>query len=138
MPETISECRRVLLIDDDELIVGSLRHYLVTLGCAVDTASDASSATALMRGQRYDVILIDPYLTGAIHDEHEMLGSIGTLQPDASTIVLTAYVSPELERLASRFRTSRLLSKPQSVVYLSELMVTPGLVNVHPVTSTDL
>jgi hypothetical protein len=78
------------------------------------------------------VILIDPYLTGAIHDEHEMLGSIGTLQPNASTIVLTAYVSPELERLASRFRTSRLLSKPQSVVYLSELVGAGAVAPLRP------
>ncbi|HKR66485.1 MAG TPA: response regulator [Thermoanaerobaculia bacterium] len=114
--------RRVLLIDDDEIIVGSLRHSLVAQGCGVDVVVEADAADALMRVNRYDVVVLDPYRTGAIHDQHALLGSIATLQPHAATIVLTAYPSPELASAVAATPASSLLAKPQSVVYLSELV----------------
>jgi DNA-binding NtrC family response regulator len=122
MPTNRDGRRLVLLIDDDDLVVGSLRHYLVGQGCDVDVASEPPAADALMRVKRYDVVLIDPYLTGAIHEDFGVLGSIAELQPHASTIVFTAYASPELERVIATWPASLLLSKPQSVVYLSELV----------------
>jgi DNA-binding NtrC family response regulator len=122
MSQSTSVCRHVLLIDDDELIVGSLRHYLVTLGCDVDVAADATTADALMREKNYDVVLLDPYLTGALHDERALLDSVGALQPRASTIVLTAYVSPALNVAVGKLQSAAVLSKPQSIVTLSELV----------------
>ena len=113
---------RVLLIDDDDLIAGSLRQYLARQGCDVDVAVEHSAATMLMRSNRYGVVVVDPYLTGAVHMENsDMLDDIVLLQPSASVIVVTGYGSPELTRLASDARLS-LLPKPQSVVVLSELI----------------
>jgi len=123
MSGKISADRRlVLLIDDDDLIVGSLRQYLVTQGCDVDVAVEPCAAEGLMRARRYDAVVVDPYFTGAIHGDYRMLQSIGTLQPCASVIVLTGYASPEVERVAADCRATALLTKPQSVVYLSELV----------------
>jgi DNA-binding NtrC family response regulator len=114
--------RKVLLIDDDELIAGSLRHYLATQGCDADVAFEQSAATTLMRSHRYDVVVVDPYLTGGVHMENgEMLGKIALLQPKASVIVVTGYASPELTRMATDANLS-FRSKPQSVLALSELI----------------
>jgi len=113
---------KVLLIDDDEQIVGSLRHYLSMQGCDVDVAVEHAAASTLMRAQRYGVVVVDPYLTGGVHMENRrMLEAITQLQPRASVIVVTGYGSPELARMASEARLS-LLTKPQSVVALSELI----------------
>ena len=115
--------RRVLLIDDDDVIAGSLRQYLTMQGCDVDVAVDSGSAEAAMRSCAYDSIVVDPYLTGAIHGESgSLLTSIHALQPAASTIVLTAYPSPELSRAAADCRSAAVLTKPQSVVHLGELV----------------
>lgn len=113
---------RVLLIDDDEQIVGSLRHYLSLQGCDVDVAVEHSAATSLMTAQRYGVVVVDPYLTGGVHmQNHQMLDAITQLQPRASVIVITGYGSPELARIAAQARLA-LLTKPQSVVALSDLI----------------
>jgi DNA-binding NtrC family response regulator len=125
MTKSSPDRRLVLLIDDDDLIVGSLRHYLVTQGCDVDVAVEPPAAEAMMRAKKYDVVVVDPYFTGAIHNGHGLLDSIGALQPAASTIVLTAYASPELARAVAASRATALLTKPQSVVYLSELVSAP-------------
>jgi DNA-binding NtrC family response regulator len=113
----------ILLIDDDEYIAGSLRRYLATESWAVDVALDASSAYGLMKGHEYGVVMVDPYLTGAVHREDgALLRSICTMQPSASLIVLTAYGSPELAELAQTCRVVALLRKPQSVVALGQII----------------
>jgi len=119
---TTTSRSRVLLIDDDELIAGSLRQYLAHQGCEVDVAVEHSAATSLMNVRRYEVVVVDPYLTGGIHMRNrEMLNAITQLQPRASVIVVTGYGSPELARMAAEARLA-LLAKPQSVVALSELI----------------
>jgi DNA-binding NtrC family response regulator len=118
--------RRVLLIDDDDVIADSLRRYLILQGCDVDLAVDPGSAAETMRVNAYDSIVVDPYLTGAIHGgSASLLGSIGTLQPLASTIVLTGYPSPELSRAAADCRLTAVLTKPQSIVTIGELVTAP-------------
>ena len=114
--------KSILLIDDDDLIAGSLRQVLQTDGYDVDVALDPCAAVGLLRAKSYDVIIVDPYLTGAIHDDAELLASIETLQPRAFTIVLSAYASPALARAAEKLKSAVVLAKPQSIVSLSELV----------------
>ncbi|HEV8434003.1 MAG TPA: response regulator [Thermoanaerobaculia bacterium] len=114
---------RILLIDDDEVICGSLRHYLTTRGLTADVALDAESAALRLAANDYAVIIVDPYLTGGSRrDQRELLEIICHLQPAAEIIVLTGYNSPELERIAAECNVAALLTKPQSVVFLNQLI----------------
>ena len=116
--------KTILLIDDDDLIAGSLRQVLQMDGCDVDVAVDACAAAALMSKKSYDIVLVDPYLTGGVHrEEGDLIARIRTLQPAANLVVLTGYGSPELDRSASDGRVSAILTKPQSVVFLSQFLV---------------
>src|SRR3954454_16546212 len=88
---------RVLLIDDDELIAGSLRRYLLTQGFAVDVALEPASAAKLMASSSYGVVVVDPYLTGeVVHANDALIESVRRLQPLATLIILTGYSSPAL------------------------------------------
>lgn len=116
--------KTILLIDDDDLIAGSLRQVLQMDGCDVDVAVDACSAASLMSKKSYDIVLVDPYLTGGVHREDgDLIAHIRTLQPDANVVVLTGYGSPDLVQAASAGRVSAILTKPQSVVFLSQFLV---------------
>jgi DNA-binding NtrC family response regulator len=121
---TVSTRERILLIDDDELVAGSLREYLVRGNrCQVDVAHELSSAETMMAAQRYDVVLVDPYLTGRVNrDDGVLLARIRELQPAAALIVLTAYASPSLASLAA-LRSAALLAKPQAIPELSRFVV---------------
>lgn len=113
---------RVLLIDDDELVAGSLREYLVKNGRQVDVAVDIDASAGLMDERQYGVIVVDPYLTGRQHDDDSLLHAIRASQPAASLIVLTAYGSPSLATSAERLHAAALLEKPQSVMFLSDVI----------------
>lgn len=115
--------QKILLIDDDELIADSLRRYLSVQGCDVDVALEEGAAKTLMGQQHYGVVVVDPFLTGGVHlEDSALLDSISLLQPDASVIVVTGYGSKDLTQMASAAKIS-LLSKPQSVVALSDLIL---------------
>jgi ActR/RegA family two-component response regulator len=117
----------VLLIDDDDMIAGCLREYLVMRGCAVDAAPDFSAAETLMRKRSYRVIVVDPYLTGGVQRESSaVIDAICRLQPEAAVIVLTGYDSPALARIAADCHVAALLTKPQSITTLSRLIEAAG------------
>jgi len=114
---------RVLLIDDDELIAGSLRRYLLTQGFAVDVALEPASAAKLMASSNYGVVVVDPYLTGEVaHATAALIETVRTLQPLATLIVLTGYSSPALHIAATANGAAAVLSKPQSVTCLGDLI----------------
>ena len=126
---------RVLLIDDDDMIAGSLRQYLVHRGFPVDVAPDGSAARALMLSGSYSVVVVDPYLTGGVHrDRSTLVDTVCSLQPHASVIVLTAYDSPAVMQIAADCKVVALLTKPQSVVTLSTL-ITAQMMNAVDVTA---
>jgi DNA-binding NtrC family response regulator len=125
--------QRVLLIDDDESIAGSLYQYLLTQGCEVDVAVDRVSAAGLMEARQYDVVVVDPYLTGGVlAEDGALLALIRGCQPEAELFVLTGYGSSSLTISAEREGASAVLTKPQSVVSLSQLIVDAR----HPVGET--
>src|SRR3954452_10695943 len=114
---------RVLLIDDDELIAGSLRRYLLTQGFAVDVALEPVSAAKLMASSSYGVVVVDPYLTGeVVHATDALIETVRRLQPLATLIILTGYSSPALHVAANRHGAAAVLSKPQSVTCIGDLI----------------
>ncbi|MEO8378200.1 MAG: response regulator [Acidobacteriota bacterium] len=112
----------VLLIDDDEMVAGSLRERLVRDGRQVDVALDLPTSIGLMDERKYRVIVVDPYLTTRVPGDGSLLKIIRELQPDAAMIVLTAYGSPALTVSAEHANVAALLAKPQSVVFLSDFV----------------
>jgi DNA-binding NtrC family response regulator len=144
---TASEPRhRVLLIDDDELISGSLRQYLGENGFAVDAAHDRTSAELLMAANSYAAVLLDPYLTGGVcaDGNFDLLRRVCAMQPHAAMMVLTAYGSPALARAVAECNV-QILAKPQSVVFLERIIRgaigsrrVPGALDASPLSNPRL
>ena len=76
-----------------------------------------------MTGREYGAIVVDPYLTGGIHHaETSIVDTIRSLQPRSTIIVLTGYGSATLLHAAAADDATIVVSKPQSVTGLSDLI----------------
>ena len=120
--DTVS-ARRVLIIDDDDLVAVALYEHLLSNAIEVDLATDPLRAEELMRGTQYSLIVMDAYLTGLLHDRAaELLERVREMSPDSLIMLLSAYGSEHLGRAVSRLRGITVFPKPQSVVRLTELI----------------
>ena len=83
---------RVLVVDDDQVLVRSLQRVLSLQGFEVEAASDGRSALARLQANEYDVMLLDLRHTNALFfknagtGRHNMVyrradGSIGWVEP---------------------------------------------------------
>ena len=114
----------VLLIDDDDFVAVSLRQYLASHGCDVDVAYDRPSAGHLLAARSYEVVVLDPYMTGeAGRGDATLLDTVRSQQPRARVILLSAYTSEALLASGVVHQTVAVLTKPQPVTVLTQLVI---------------
>ena len=81
--------KKVLVVDDEKLIVKGIRFSLEQDGMDVDCAYDGQEAIDLATNNKYDIILLDVMLP--IHDGFEVCQHIREFS-DVPIIMLTAKV----------------------------------------------
>ena len=99
---------RILLVDDNAMVVDLVRHVLITHGAEVAIAKDGESAIAVCARQRFDLILTDlhmPRMTGA--DLARAIREGASANADVPIVGLTADLSA---RAAQSFNA--VLTKP--------------------------
>ena len=82
---------RVLIVDDEEIVLIALRETLARAGYIVSTAPDPLPALEILQNQQFAVIISDqqmPSMTGL-----DFLTKAKVLQPDASRMLITAVLS---------------------------------------------
>lgn len=82
---------RILIVDDEEIVLVALRDTLVREGYQVTTFASPLQALEILRKETFSVILTDqqmPLLTGL-----EFLAQVKQLQPEATRILITAVLS---------------------------------------------
>ncbi|HVT83536.1 MAG TPA: sigma-54 dependent transcriptional regulator [Phycisphaerae bacterium] len=101
---------RLLLVDDDPLIVNSLSEFLRGEGYQVDTAPDGSTAVEMLGANRYSLVLTDvnmPRTNGL-----ELLRTIRNQHPDVVVLVITGYGTIENAVEAVKMGAFEYLTKP--------------------------
>ena len=82
---------RILIVDDEEIVLVALRETLTRSGYQVATAPNAVQALTLLQQEQFSVIITDqqmPMLTGL-----EFLAQVKDIQPNATRILITAVLS---------------------------------------------
>jgi DNA-binding NtrC family response regulator len=109
MPE-ISKPARILLLDDEPLILKGLTDQLQSHGCEVISFSNAASAlAALEAGVKTDLIITDVSMPGI--DGMAFLQAARRLVPAVPVIVLTGYADME-PTFGSKSQATVVLRKP--------------------------
>lgn len=90
--------RRILIVDDDELVRDSLARLLAGNGYRCASAADAPSARELLRTDSFDLVLCDLQMPGP--SGMELLQQIATELPDTATVMVTGTDDTEVARRA--------------------------------------
>jgi CheY-like chemotaxis protein len=112
---------RILICDDDPQTCHLIQALLSNHGFTIDTLSDPSQLEGWLKGQQYQLILMDYVLPGLEPDQ--VFNWLRDCQPDASVIVVSAYPSVESVLNCLRARTYDYLAKPFQVDQLRNLVV---------------
>lgn len=111
LPTTLTDRPTVLLVDDEESILNSLRRLLRGQPYQVLLASSGAQALEIMAQQRIDLVMTDarmPNMDGAT-----LLAHIHDLYPNTTRILLTGYADlPTIIKAINDGQIHRYISKP--------------------------
>ncbi len=110
--------RRVLVVDDDEMIRRLLRTVLEADGIEVVEASDGGAALAAVADLEPTVVVLDVMMPGL--DGIEVCRRID--HRIAKVVMLTARDDPDLEHAATEAGADHFITKPFSSMELLDLM----------------
>jgi two-component system cell cycle sensor histidine kinase/response regulator CckA len=87
--------KRILVMDDDELIRNLAAEFLTLVGCEVTVAKDGEEATmlygqALRQGNKFDLVILDLTVPGGMGGK-EALARMLTLDPKVRAIASSGY-----------------------------------------------
>ena len=112
----------LMIVDDDQPVIFSMHDYFTEHGWDVDCAGAIDEAKALASGHDYDVVITDLHLTGIHRAEGLELVSFLRAQGTAKVIVLTAYGTEELERVALERGAHAFLQKTMPISEIARLV----------------
>ena len=113
----------VLVVDDDQGMVATLRDILTACGHTVEAAFDGSEAIDVARRQRPDVVLMDirmPVMNGV-----EAFRGMKWVSPKSRVVFMTAYAESELADEARAEGAVEVLPKPLDLDRLLHLLSPP-------------
>jgi len=84
---------RILAVDDEAIVLSSVRKILVLAGYSIDTVEKGSEALGLIRKNDYDFVFADLEMPET--DGVEVTKAVKHLRPDIDVIVITGYASIE-------------------------------------------
>lgn len=112
--------RRLLVVDDDRLMVHTLRDVLELSGWITEGAHNGAEAVLALRRGLFDCVLMDirmPEMDGVA-----ALKVIRRERPNTRVVLMTAFTAPELISEAEREGALRVLPKPVALPPLLELL----------------
>jgi len=105
-----SEAVRVLVVDDDSVLVRAIQRVLCVRGFEVDTALDGRTALERLDRQRYDVLLLDMQMANM--DGMEVFRAVQERSSPPATIIHSAHIDVRTAVLATRAGVQEVMQKP--------------------------
>lgn len=110
----------VLIVDDEESILGVLEQYLAERGYEVVTAGNGSSALEHCSARQFDIALLDLKLPD--QNGLDLMALIKERQPGIHCIIMTAFASLESTIEALRMNAFDYVLKPFDLVKIGEIV----------------
>ncbi|MBT8059384.1 MAG: response regulator [Gammaproteobacteria bacterium] len=101
---------RILAVDDESVILDSLRKMLALGGYSIDTVESGPEVLGLIRKRDYDFVFTDLKMPGM--DGVEVTKTVRHLRPDIDVVVITGYATVETAVETVRFGAMDYIEKP--------------------------
>ena len=102
--------KRLLVVDDEEVICQACRRIFSALGCQVDTITDPIEGLCLAIEQPYDAVLLDVKMVGL--DGINFLDRLRNAKPALPVVMVTGHPSVHHAAAAVRLKASDYVTKP--------------------------
>jgi DNA-binding NtrC family response regulator len=114
---------RLLIVDDDELVLKTYLDHFSRAGFEVLSAGSLAEAAERLSNGRFDAVIADVCLTPQLGSEGLAIAAyLRHLRHDPPVVVLTAYGLPDRAEAAARLGVEAFLHKPVSLVWLESLL----------------
>jgi DNA-binding NtrC family response regulator len=111
---------RILIVDDDDQLIGAYREYLSGLGYLVDAAVEIEEAQTLSALFASSVVITDLRLSQLSFGGLDLVKFIRDSSLPTRVVVLTAYGWPELKAEAANQGVDAFLRKPMRLSDLAK------------------
>jgi two-component system, NtrC family, response regulator PilR len=112
----------LLVVDDRPTISFALSDYFIIRGWDVECAANVAEAEAILQRRKFTVLIADLSLSEpGSTDGLELTRRVRRDWPRTRTIILTAYGTPESERIARRIGVDAFLHKPAPLAELARV-----------------
>jgi EAL domain-containing protein (putative c-di-GMP-specific phosphodiesterase class I) len=115
---------RVLILDDESLVLEMLAACLRAPGVQLTTCREIEAAEALLKGLRFDVVIADLSVSelGGL-DGIRLIRFVTTHFPDTVTYVLSGFVDEPVRDLCKMLGVTAVLEKPGGLAELRSLVL---------------
>jgi DNA-binding NtrC family response regulator len=84
---------KVLIVDDDFIVIESCRRILEAEGIAIQKAGNAAQAREILDQETFDLMLTDIKMPG--QDGFQLISQIRNTAPSMPILMMTGYLTPE-------------------------------------------
>lgn len=112
--------RRVLVVDDEELVRSMLVRYLERKGYQVQEAGDGKKALDLFREHNFDLVLSDVRMPGL--DGIQLLKALKEINPRVPVVLISGYGEVETVVAALKYGAENFLGKPLKMESLGKVV----------------
>jgi DNA-binding NtrC family response regulator len=109
---------KMLVVDDEAIVLKSCRMVLEAEGCEVISAASAGEALAIIEQQTPELLLIDVKMP--IHNGMYLMREVKAKWPDIPIIVMSGYATAETIQEAEALGAAAFLPKPFTPDELAE------------------
>ena len=114
---------RLLIVDDEEAIVLTMKEYFETFGHQVDVARGREEAEAFLLGAPYALMIADLRLHPVRDSEGlDLLALVRERFPTTRVVLFTGYATPEVVSEARRLGVDAFLQKPQALTDVARVV----------------
>ncbi len=120
--------RRILLADDEEIILLAYKKILGSSEVQIDTSQSVSEAAYLVNENFYDAVIVDLRLSGTAEmDGLVIIEDVKRISPETRVIVLTAYGDKRIRDIVINAGACCFLEKPISAFLVKEILRSMGV-----------